>query len=610
MGGIAGNNVRGSITYCEVRNSQIVVTGRYVGGITGENYTASDRSGKVNPIVSYCHTKNVTVKATGERVGGIVGNITSTNQTSSLNYNIGWVEGGGYIGTICGNGGESYLKDNFYDTQMVPCKGYSFGIVNKEVAGTIAKTTNEMLNEGLRAKLLATNWTYAPGMYPRLKVWDTTNAAITSVQPVLFPCTEDDTVCAQDVPVGDYNLSGCENGTSWVRMAGNGITVNNNCTFTVDGRNYVEIANVRQGDTMKVVKMSLGISEENPLDIVSLEQFKKFRDLINTAQTFYYDDATKGFYAEGNEDYVKIDPCGDNMFFRLITDIDLTLETGDWKPIGNRTEGEAVSFKGHFNGADHTVKGVKFTSNNSYRGLFGLSYGTIKNLTVVNPQISGAGQYVAAVVGYNRGIIDNCACEGGYVKGKNQVGGVVGYSQTSDVKYCYNAGLLNSTNGSTTYVGAVLSTNDTKYFPTACYYDKQMNDLNYGIGQNGQLDNVGKTTGFFTEEMIGEESGTKSGLGTTEWVYEEGKYPYLKSREDLDATVASVQPVYITEHLKCRELSLPFTVSTLDDVAWSRRGSSYALNLEDLANGNVGISICGDDTLQVKKNDAVKLVPL
>lgn len=872
VGGIGGSNVRGTVSYCEVRNSKIDMTGPHVGGIVGENFTSSSYSGNVNPVVQYCSTENVILKSSGNNVGGIIGrhygsssgatcqycttnggtvtgagsytggivgyaadgtnkimkctnnnpvsgvgyvggilghtnnststtidtcvnnapvtatgnyaggvlgygyyvsyvknsyntgdvkgtsyvggiegyqyysnsayvttcfnegrvtgsgnyvggivgqlvhgkithsyntgivkgntfvggvmgNITSTSQTSSLNYNIGWVEGGGYIGAICGNGGESYLKDNFYDKQMVPCKGISSGIVNKDVAGTIAKTTNEMLNEGLSAKLLATNWTYTPGMYPRLKVWDTTNAAITSVQPVLFPCTESDTVYAQDVPVGDYNLSGCENGTSWVRIAGNGITVNNNCTFTVDGRNYVEIANVRQGDTMKVVKMSLSISEENPLDIVSLEQFKKFRDLINTAQTFYYDDATKGFYAEGNEDYVKIDPCGDNMFFRLITDIDLTLETGDWTPIGNRTAGEAVSFKGHFNGADHTVKGVKFTSNNSYMGLFGLSYGTIKNLTVVNPQISGAGQYVAAVVGYNRGIIDNCACEGGYVKGKNNVGGVVGYSsnspidhshnsaqvtgeqnvggvigqltggsmnrsfnmgivtatggssyvggvvgqtnagiyycynvgavngknymggvvgysQTTGVNYCYNAGLVNSTNGSTTYVGAVLSTNDTKYFPTACYYDKQMSDVPAGIGYNGQIDNVGKTTGLFTDEMIGEGSGTKSGLGTTEWVYEEGKYPYLKSREDLDASVASVQPVYITEHLKCRELSLPFTVSTLDDVAWSRHGSSYALNLENISEGKVGVSICGEDTLQVKKNNVVKLVPL
>lgn len=684
VGGIVGYQYYSNSAYVTTcfNEGRVTGSGNYVGGIVGQLV-----HGKIT------HSYNTGIVKGNTFVGGVMGNITSTNQTSSLNYNIGWVEGGGYIGAICGNGGESYLSNNFYDKQMVPCKGISSGIVNKDVAGTIAKTTNEMLNEGLSAKLLATNWTYTLGMYPRLKVWDTTNAAITSVQPVLFPCTESDTVYAQDVPVGDYNLSGCENGTSWVRIAGNGITVNNNCTFTVDGRNYVEIANVRQGDTMKVVKMSLGISEEHPLDIVSLEQFKKFRDLINTAQTFYYDDVTKGFYAEGNEDYVKIDPCGDNMFFRLITDIDLTLETGDWTPIGNRTAGEAVSFKGHFNGADHTVKGVKFTSNNSYMGLFGLSYGTIKNLTVVNPQISGAGQYVAAVVGYNRGIIDKCACEGGYVKGKNQVGGVVGYSsnspidhchnsaqvtgeqnvggvigqlsggsmnrsfnmgivtatggssyvggvvgqtnagtyycynvgavngknymggvvgysQTEYVKWCYNAGLVNSTNGSKTYVGAVLSTNNTSYFPTACYYDKQMSNLNYGIGQNGQLDNVGKTTGFFTEEMIGEESGTKSGLGTTEWVYEEGKYPYLKSRADLDASVASVQPVYITEHLKCRELSLPFTVSTLDDVAWSRRGSSYALDLENISEGKVGVSICGEDTLQVKKNNVVKLVPL
>ncbi|MCQ2324781.1 MAG: hypothetical protein MJZ58_01130 [Paludibacteraceae bacterium] len=684
VGGIEGyqyNSNSAYVTTC-FNEGRVTGSGNYVGGIVGQLV-----HGKIT------HSYNTGIVKGNTYVGGVMGNITSTNQTSSLNYNIGWVEGGGYIGAICGNGGESYLSNNFYDKQMVPCKGISSGIVNKDVAGTIAKTTNEMLNEELSAKLGTANWTYTPGMYPRLKVWDTTNAAITSVQPVLFPCTESDTVYAQDVPVGDYNLSGCENGTSWVRTAGNGITVNNNCTFTVDGRNYVEIANVRQGDTMKVVKMSLGISEENPLDIVSLEQFKKFRDLINTAQTFYYDDVTKGFYAEGNEDYVKIDPCGDNMFFRLITDIDLTLETGDWTPIGNRTAGEAVSFKGHFNGADHTVKGVKFTSNNSYMGLFGLSYGTIKNLTVVNPQISGAGQYVAAVVGYNRGIIDNCACEGGYVKGKNQVGGVVGYSlsspidhchnsaqvtgeqnvggvigqlsggsmnrsfnmgivtatggssyvggvvgqtnagiyycynvgavngknymggvvgysQTEYVNWCYNAGLVNSTNGSKTYVGAVLSTNDTKYFPTACYYDKQMSDVPAGIGYNGQIDNVGKTTGFFTEEMIGEESGTKSGLGTTEWVYEEGKYPYLKSREDLDASVASVQPVYITEHLKCRELSLPFTVSTLDDVAWSRRGSSYALDLENISEGKVGVSICGEDTLQVKKNNVVKLVPL
>ena len=68
-----------------------------------------------------------------------------------------------------------------------------------------------------------------------------------------------------------------------------------------------------------------------------------------------------------------------------------------------------VNAGGHFDGAGHTISGIRLYSKSSTKGLFSLNYGTVKNVTLTDAVITGY-QYVGGIVGSNNqdGIIENC----------------------------------------------------------------------------------------------------------------------------------------------------------------------------------------------------------
>ena len=68
-----------------------------------------------------------------------------------------------------------------------------------------------------------------------------------------------------------------------------------------------------------------------------------------------------------------------------------------------------VNAGGHFDGAGHTISGIRLYSERSTQGLFSLNYGTVKNVTLTDAVITGY-QYVGGIVGSNNqdGIIENC----------------------------------------------------------------------------------------------------------------------------------------------------------------------------------------------------------
>jgi len=329
------------------------------------------------------------------------------------------------------------------------------GVMDADVAGTTPKLTTEMLGDGLQSVLQTANWVYTPGMYPRLKIWDTTDAAIASAIPVLLGEDAYGPVLARDIPHGTYRLGGADT-VEWVRYQGYGVVIDNAAdTFGVQSRGRVQIANVFNGDTLKVVQLVLGVSEDHPLEIVSKEQFLTFRDFINSGVTFYYNPDTKLFLpSDSAGTYIEIEPYGARMFFKLTCDVDLSLDAEDWTPIGAFSASEPNKiFKGHFNGDGHTVKGVKITATTSkdYQGLFGYLQGTVKNLTVEKPNISSSGNYHGAIAGYNYGTVINCHSYGGTVRGTNYVGGLVGNNTFDQMEECSNG---NNVSG-TQFVGGI-----------------------------------------------------------------------------------------------------------------------------------------------------------
>ena len=96
-----------------------------------------------------------------------------------------------------------------------------------------------------------------------------------------------------------------------------------------------------------------------------------------------------------------------------------------------QTKWKGLIYYGTFDGNGHTITGLNecfITDNN----------GTVKNLTLVNPEILSSGSSAGAVAGTNYGIIENCHVVGGSVVGTgSHSGGIAVYNeQNGTIRAC------------------------------------------------------------------------------------------------------------------------------------------------------------------------------
>ena len=148
----------------------------------------------------------------------------------------------------------------------------------------------------------------------------------------------------------------------------------------------------------------------------------------------------------------------------LDTDIDLTGK--DWTPIGTSFSN---SYKGTFDGGGHTIKGLTFTTNDKYAGLFGWlnKAGTVKNVVMEGVQITSNQIYggsIGGVAGYSWGTIENCSVSGS-VSGTVYVGGVVGVQIGGSITGCSSSATVKGT----VDVGGVAGQTNSSATLTACY---------------------------------------------------------------------------------------------------------------------------------------------
>jgi hypothetical protein len=113
-----------------------------------------------------------------------------------------------------------------------------------------------------------------------------------------------------------------------------------------------------------------------------------------------------------------------------MADIDLEIFTGtSFNIIGTNLDN---TFKGVFDGNDHTISNFIYTSTNGkYIGLFGYISGAnaeIENLGLIAPDVdTDTGSCIGSLAGVlKEGTISNCYVEGGSVAGQWGVGGLVG----------------------------------------------------------------------------------------------------------------------------------------------------------------------------------------
>ncbi len=158
----------------------------------------------------------------------------------------------------------------------------------------------------------------------------------------------------------------------------------------------------------------------------------------------------------------------------LTADIDLSGEV--WVPIGVDYD---TPFEAAFYGNGYSISNLSVSSSGDYQGLFGyIDYGSVSNLTLVNPSVVGD-DYVGALCGkINKGFITDCSVEGGSVSGSRYIGGVVGYSYSTYLSANTNSADVSGYE----HVGGVLGSASSATFLTACDNDGSISSTSYYAG--------------------------------------------------------------------------------------------------------------------------------
>jgi len=220
-----------------------------------------------------------------------------------------------------------------------------------------------------------------------------------------------------------------------------------------------------------------------------------------------------------------------SAYYRQIKDIDLS-SVSNWTPIGSRTS----AFNGSYDGDGHTINNLTIDNpkvNN--QGLFGYmsnSKAVVKNLGIVNCNITGK-DYVGSVVGeINIGMVQNCYVTGNVSGTGSYLGGLVGDGFDGWIKQCYatcnvSGNLTVGTVVGSWSVGGVVGRVSVNFLVQNCYATGNVsaNSSVGGVaGRNiGKVENCYSTGdvsgGRFTGGVVGD---TQVGSSTLKNCYSTG----------------------------------------------------------------------------------------
>ncbi|MFA9423775.1 MAG: S-layer homology domain-containing protein [Sedimentibacter sp.] len=213
-----------------------------------------------------------------------------------------------------------------------------------------------------------------------------------------------------------------------------------------------ELLTLKSTDSVLDVKIAT-LSSKISLDENTEYYIKVDADAFDNGSSDQVTDTFKVLYFESgdgtNEQPYEIYNCedlkkiheGPSYAYKLMADLDLDEES--MIPIGDYE----TPFTSVFDGNEHVIYNYYFEGlDESYIGLFGYSKGSIKNLGLkdlniniqasMNSSVDLSGAYVAGLVGFNAGIIENCYTTG-EVLGRTNVGGLVG-NNCGGITLCYS----------------------------------------------------------------------------------------------------------------------------------------------------------------------------
>ncbi len=236
--------------------------------------------------------------------------------------------------------------------------------------------------------------------------------------------------------------------------------------------------------------------------------------------------------------------------FILTADIDL-----DPSLPGRKVFDGAVihSFTGIFDGNGHTISHLTIQGAD-YLGLFGklrpaVGGGEVRNLGVVDVNITGSGDSVGTLVGSKMGgTVTHCYCTGkvsgdwyvgglvgqnyhgyltqcystGSVTGGGSVGGLVGGTYGGTVTHCYSTGAVSGNS----HVGGLIGSIEWPAV-TACFWDTETSGQTTSEGGTGKTTAEMQSASTFLEagwDFVGE---TANGTEDIWWILEGQDYPKL-----------------------------------------------------------------------------------
>ena len=326
-----------------------------------------------------------------------------------------------------------------------------------------------------------------------------------------------------------------------------------------------------------------------------------------------------------------------------------------WVPIGTATGSTRQSFLGDFDGGGHYVSGLYINSDDANAlGLFGcIADGAhVHHVALVNSFIRTVrGHYVGGIVGWNIGCrVDHCfntstilghhgiggivgynakvtsgesslvseCYNTGTVKsegmltltsssssdaGRQDAGGIVGVNEaTSEVRNCYNAGVVRVESSSSNPVNFGGVVGDNSGLVTNCYTDENMCGLG-GTGSSGNVNIADTVNGLRTYEMT---NGSWGQIGNnTEWTFLYGYYPQIKEFTQTDArnvSKFSVTPVFTYNRDNVEELEYDVTLGgSTEDLVWTSnypaRAVVNAYTLHVVGKGEFILNANAGDTL-------------
>ncbi len=202
-------------------------------------------------------------------------------------------------------------------------------------------------------------------------------------------------------------------------------------------------AGTRGATSIKLIMPDGEGTAENPYQIGTAEELYWFARLVNG--TLPSGEQNQSAHAVLTKDIVV-----NTGVFDVNGDL---VDTGNfikWTPIGMNL---GKSFRGTFDGQNHTISGLYFdNTKKDFVGLFGCSRGgNILKVGVIDSYFKG-NSYVSGVCAWNEEATITYCYNAGKVSGSDFVGGVCAYVNDGSIQYCYNT---NAVEGSKDDVGGV-----------------------------------------------------------------------------------------------------------------------------------------------------------